>query len=334
MTQSPNEPNAQVQKQDEGTGLSALVQSRNQRSIRDDGSFNIEQRGLPFIEPSDVYQELITMPWWKFNTLVLSSYALVNTLFAIMYYLIGIQHLTNIEGSTEWERFLDAFFFSAQSLTTVGYGRVAPVGIPASGLAALESLIGLMGFALATGLIYARFSKPKARILHSKNMIMAPYQGGAALMFRIANGRRTQLVEAEVSVTLGKIRIEDGKEIRRYYPLNLERSKISLFPMAWTIVHPINDESPLYEKTQHDFVREDIEIMVYIKAFDETFSDTVHHRISYKSDDLIWGAKFVLPYEQQADGKTIHHLNKVGEFIRVELPNARKEIAKENVSKI
>jgi len=333
MTPPPKDTPAQMQKQDESTGLSALVQSRNQRSIRDDGSFNIEQRGLPFVEPSDVYQELITMPWWKFNTIVLSSYALVNTLFAVLYYVIGLQHLTNIEGTTEWERFLDAFFFSAQSLTTVGYGRVAPVGIPASTLAAFESLLGLMGFALATGLIYGRFSKPKAKILHSKNMIMAPYQGGEALMFRIANGRKTQLVEAEVSVTLGKIRVEDGKEIRRYFQLDLERSKISLFPMAWTIVHPINDKSPLFQKTQHDFVREDIEVMVYIKAFDETFSDTVHHRISYKAEDLIWGARFVLPYEQQADGKTIHHLNKVGEFIRVELAASPKEEVQEVLRK-
>ena len=312
----------QQQQSDDNTGLSARVQSRNQRSIRDDGSFNITNRGMPFIQPSDVYQELITMSWSKFTLLVITSYTMVNTFFAVIYFLIGTQHLTNIEGNTEFERFLDAFFFSAQSLTTVGYGRVAPVGIAASSVAAIESLTGLLGFALATGLLYGRFSRPTAKIVHSKNMIMAPYQNGIALMFRIANGRKTQLVEVEVSVTLGKIVSEKGIEIRRFFPLTLERNKIAMFPMAWTVVHPITEESPVYNKTQHDYEREDIELLIYIKAYDETFSDTVHHRISYKAHDLVWGAKFVINYEQLPDGSTLHHLNKVGEFERVELPVA------------
>jgi len=308
------------QQSDDNTGLSTRVQSRNQRSIRPDGSFNIVNRGLPFIQPSDVYQELITMPWLKFNMLVITAYTIVNTFFAVIYFLIGTQHLTNIEGATEWEKFLDAFFFSAQSLTTVGYGRVAPVGIPASSVAAVESLVGLLGFALATGLLYGRFSRPTAKIVHSKNMIMAPYLDGTALMFRIANGRKTQLVEVEVTVTMGKIMTENGKEIRRFFPLSLERSKIAMFPMAWTVVHPITEESPAYGKSQHDYVRDDIELLIYFKAYDETFSDTVHHRISYKAHDLVWGAKFVINYEQLPDGSTLHHLNKVGDFERVPLP--------------
>jgi inward rectifier potassium channel len=308
---------------DDNTGLSTRVQSRNQRAIREDGSFNIEHRGLPLIRLSDVYQELIRMSWIRFNALVLSVYAVINTLFAVIYYALGTEHLTNIEGTTAWEKFLDTFFFSAQSLTTVGYGRVAPVGISTSSVAAFESLVGLMGFALATGLIYGRFSRPSAKIVNSKNMIMAPYKDGTGLMFRIANGRKTQLVETEVQVTLSKIVIEDGKEIRRFFPINLERDKIAMFPMAWTVVHPINEDSPVYGKTQHDFEKEDIELLVYIKAFDETFSDVVHHRVSYKAQDLIWGAKFVINYEQLPDGGTIHYLNKVSDFDRAELPQAK-----------
>jgi inward rectifier potassium channel len=308
---------------DDNTGLSTRVQSRNQRAIREDGSFNIEHRGLPLLQLSDVYQELITMSWSKFNVLVLAVYTIINTVFALVYYSIGTEKLTNIEGTSEWEKFLDTFFFSAQSLTTVGYGRVAPVGIPASSVAAFESLIGLMGFALATGLIYGRFSRPKAKIVSSKNMIMAPYKDGIGLMFRIANGRKTQLVETEVQVTLSKILIEDGKEMRRFFPLTLEREKIAMFPMAWTVVHPIDENSPVYGKTAHDFEKEDMELLVYIKSFDETFSDVVHHRVSYKANDMIWGAKFVVNYEQMPDGGTIHYLNKVSDFERVELPQFR-----------
>jgi len=316
-------------KPDDNTGLSTRVQSRNQRSIRDDGSFNIEQRGLPLAQPSDIYQDLITMPWLKFILLMISFYAIVNTLFACIYFAIGTQYLTNIEGSTEWEKFLDAFFFSAQSLTTVGYGRVAPVGIPASAIAAVESLVGLTGFALGTGLLYGRFSRPSAKVVRSKNMIMAPYKEGVGLMLRIANGRKTQLIDVEVLVTLARIEIEDGKEIRRFYPLELERSRIAMFPMSWTIVHPITKASPLYAKTQHDFEKEDMEILVSFKAYDDTFSNIVHTRLSYKYSDLVWGAKFVMMFEQQEDGSTLHYLDKISDFDRVDLPrilNVVKEV--------
>lgn len=306
---------------DDNTGLSTRVQSRNQRSIRDDGSFNIEHKGLPFMQPSDVYQELITMPWLKFNLLVISFYTVVNTLFACIYFLIGTESLTNIVGTTKWERFLDTFFFSAQSLTTVGYGRIAPVGIAASAVAAVESLVGLLGFALATGLLYGRFSRPSAKIVRSKNMLMAPYKEGTGLMFRNANGRKTQVIDVEVTVTVAKIVMEGSKEIRRFYPLELERSKISMFPMAWTIVHPVTELSPLFGKTQHDFQREDVELLISLKAYDDTFANNVHTRIAYKYNDLIWGAKFVMMFEQREDGSTVHYLNKISEFERVQLPH-------------
>ncbi len=307
-------------KADDNTGLTTRVQSRNQRSIRDDGSFNIEHRGLPFMQPSDVYQELITMPWRKFNLLVISFYTIVNTLFAYIYYLLGTDALTNIDGHTKLEKFLDAFFFSAQSLTTVGYGRVAPIGLTSSSVAAVESLVGLLGFALATGLLYGRFSRPSAKIVRSRNMVMAPFKEVMGLMFRIANGRKTQLIDVEVIVTLSKIAVEDGKELRRFYPLELERNKIAMFPMAWTIVHPVTESSPLYGKTLSDFKTEDMEILVSIKAYDDTFANMVHTRIAYKYDDLEWGAKFVLMFEQKEDGSTIHYLNRISEFERVELP--------------
>lgn len=211
-------------------------------------------------------------------------------------------------------------FFSAQSLTTVGYGRVAPVGIPQSLVAAIESMVGLLGFALATGLLYGRFSKATAKIIHSKNILISPYQDGIGLMFRIANIRETQLVEVEVQVTISKIMTENDKEIRRFYPLELERSKISMFPLSWVIVHPINESSLLFGKTSEDLYKEDMELLVYFKAYDQTFSQNVHYRISYRAEDLVWGAKFTINFQSQADGPTLHYLDRIGEFEKVQLP--------------
>jgi inward rectifier potassium channel len=315
-----NGPGGPVVKEDNDTGLSTKVQSRNQRSIRPDGSFNIENRGARWLQPGDIYLALITMPWLKFNIIVFGTYLFINTIFALIYFAIGTEYLTNIEGITNWGKFLDTFFFSAQSLTTVGYGRVAPVGIPVSSVAAIESMVGLLGFALATGLLYGRFSKANAKIIHSRNMVIGPYQGGTGLMFRIANMRLTQLVEVEVQVTLAMITNEEGREVRRFFPLDLERNKIAMFPLSWTVVHPINENSLLFRKTKEELLREDVELMVYFKAYDETFSQNVHYRISYRAGDMVWGAKFIINFEAQADGPTIHYLNRIGDYEFVDLP--------------
>lgn len=146
-------------------------------------------------------------------------------------------------------------------------------------------------------------------------------------MFRIANSRQTQLVEVEVQVTLSKISIENGKEFRRFYPLELERSKIAMFPLSWTVVHPINENSLLWGKTLEDLLKEDLELLVYFKAYDETFSQNVHYRISYRANDLIWGAKFIINFEAQADGPTIHYLNRIGEYEMVELAEPSYSVA-------
>ncbi|MGB3077423.1 MAG: ion channel, partial [Chitinophagales bacterium] len=288
-------------KEDNDTGLSTKVQARNQRAIKNDGSFNIEYRGLNWFRPSDIYLELITMPLMKFNIIVFIAFITANSIFAFVYFLIGVQHLTAYEGHTKLDEFLHAFFFSAQSLTTVGYGRIAPVGTFISFVATFESMMGILTFALATGLLYGRFSKPNAKLVHSKNMLMSPYKEGMGLMFRIANGRKTQLAEVEVQVTLSKIIVEKGKDVRRFYPLDLERSKVGMFPLSWTVVHPVTPDSLLFGHTKEMMEDEDVELMVFFKAYDETFSQNVHYRISYRASDLIWGAKFIINFESQQD---------------------------------
>lgn len=290
------------------------------RLLKPDGTFNVEVRGLPWFRPSEIYQNLIQMSWMKFNLIVVAAYIVLNSIFALIYFLIGTEHLTNTIAGNAWHRFLDAFFFSSQSLTTVGYGRVAPHSTLASAVAAFESLVGLMSFALATGLLYGRFSRPNAKLIHSRNVIIAPYKGGKALMFRIANQRKSQLVSVEVKVTYKRNAMEDGKEVRHFFPLHIENAHMNMFPLTWTVIHPINHDSPLYGKKAEDFDKEDFELLVYFSGYDETFSNSVHARVSYKFTELIYGAKFLPNFFEEIGKPTLHDLTKISDCGPAELP--------------
>jgi inward rectifier potassium channel len=218
--------------------------------------------------------------------------------------LVGIDHLGGITGKTVFGQFLDAFFFSGQTITTVGYGAIHPIGFWASIVSLIESMSGLLGFALATGLLYGRFSRPNAKIMYSKNAVIAPYRGITAFEFRIANARKNQLIEVDTLVMLSMRLTENGQTVRRYFELPLERKQINFFPLPWTIVHPINEDSPMYGINFDELKESGAEFMILIKAFDDTFSQSVHSRSSYSIDELIWGAKFKNIYVESSKGIT------------------------------
>jgi inward rectifier potassium channel len=252
--------------------------------------------------------------------LVFGFYILINVLFALVYLGIGIENLNGIKlGNSTFHQFMDAFFFSAQTISTVGYGHISPSGLPASSVAAFESLVGLLSFALATGLLYGRFSRPSAKIRFSKNIIVAPYHDIMALMFRLANFRSNQLIELEVHVMLTYNAIVEGKAIRQFVPLELERSNISLLTLSWTVVHPITDDSPL--KTMNlEFLRQnEAEFIVMLKAFDDSFSQTVHSRTSYTDEEVIWGARFLPAFSRDETGINVLALNKIDALEAIEL---------------
>jgi inward rectifier potassium channel len=297
-------------------GFGTKVYSQNRRFINPDGSFNVKREGLPYFSTLNFYHTLISMSWLRFIILILITYLLANIVFAIVYLLVGIENLTNIDGTTPFHKFMEAFFFSAQTITTVGYGRVAPISIPAGAVAAIESMIGLLGFALATGLLYGRFSRPVAKIIFSKNAILAPYRDGKGLMFRVANERKSQLIESEVQVTLTML--DESKQKVLFETLNLERSKINYLALSWTIVHPIDDSSPLKNLTQKDIEERDVEILILLKAFDETFSQTVYARSSYKYNEIEWGAKFA-SIIKGSDDKTTLQLDKINDFVKADI---------------
>ena len=295
-------------------------QAVNQRVINRDGSVNVKRTGLPFFRTSDNYHRLITMNWGKFWLLVLGCYILTNVLFALIYVTIGIENLNGADGHTPFEHFMDAFFFSAQTISTVGYGHISPRGMLTNSVAAIESMIGLLAFALATGLLYGRFSRPYARIIYSDDMIVAPYRGGRGLMFRIANYRRNTLVDLAVEVIFSYNNEADGKQVRQFFPLELERSRVSLLTLTWTIVHPLDDKSPLRDITPEDLKNTKASFAILMSAYDDTFAQTVRSRTSYEYHEVKWGRKFIPAFQNDKDGRVIIDLSTVSNHQEVELP--------------
>jgi inward rectifier potassium channel len=300
-------------------GLGTKVSNQGQRMINRDGSFNVERQGLPFFQSLSVFHTLIRTTWFKFNLLLVGSFLVVNGFFAILYLAIGFEHLVGATADGLFHRFTEAFFFSTQTFTTVGYGRISPEGFLANTVATFESMAGWLYFAMAAGLFYGRFSRPHARIIFSRNAIIAPYRGGTAFEFRIANERSNQLIEVEAQVLLARREYQNGQMKRRFYPLTLERTQVTFFPLTWTVVHPIDESSPLFGVTKESLTDSDAEFLILLKAFDDTFSQTVHARSSYKHDEVVVGAKFDTIYGMDESGRTTIELHKIHDIEHAEL---------------
>jgi inward rectifier potassium channel len=301
-----------MQRQTIDPGLGEKYFQKTKRIINNDGSFNVTKIGAGFYY-RDIYQYLINISWTKFFLIVLSVYISLNFLFAFLYYFIGVEDIAGI-ASNSLNNFLDAFFFSAQTLTTVGYGGMSPKGLLINIISAFEAMSGLMCFALITGLLYGRFSRPSARILFSKNAVIAPYRGITSLQFRIANQRHNTLMEIEAKVLLVLIEKNGDQYNRKYFDLKLERNSVYFFPLTWTIVHPIDEESPFYGKSETEIKLFEPEILILIKGFDDTFSQVVHSRYSYTGDEIIWNAKFIRAFNNEENGDIIFKIEDIHKF--------------------
>jgi inward rectifier potassium channel len=296
---------------------------KNQPLINKDGSPNVKRKGLSFFNTADNYHKLITMSWIKFWGLVLSVYLVINMLFSLIYVSIGPDSLFGHHIDGELNRFWEAFFFSAQTISTVGYGHISPRGMAANSIAAFESMMGLLTFALATGLLYGRFSRPYAKIIYSKNIIVAPYNDNCrGLMFRLANERMNILVDLSIEVVFSYNEDVDGKLVRRFFPLELERKLVSILTLNWTVVHPLNENSPLKGMTLADLKKSEAGFAILLRSFDDAFSQTVHSRTAYISDEIVWGAKFRPVFDRDADGRIILDLGKINHYDLVDLPDS------------
>lgn len=295
-------------------GLTQKYSRAIRRTINKDGGFNVIRRGTSWRDVHP-YLYLIHASWGMFLFITLGSFFLVNLLFALVYFAIGPEHLHGADAPYLYERFLNAFFFSAQTLTTVGYGGIYPLGIPANMIASVESFCGLMSFAVATGLLVGRVSRPSARIGFSDSMLIAPYQDQTALMFRIANRRSNALLELNAQVLMMTVEEHGGQLERRFVQLKLERPSVLFFPLTWTVVHPIDQQSPLYGKTAEDLNALQVEFLILIKAIDDTFGQTVYQRFSYRHDELVWNAKYAPAFDVTNEGNLELRVDRLSELV-------------------
>jgi inward rectifier potassium channel len=289
---------------DLGFGSKVAGESR-QRFLNRDGTFNVRRTGIRKFSTLNLYHFLMTMSWKKFLLLVLLLYFLSNVFFGLLYTMLGTSALVDISNEPMMNMFLRGFFFSVQTFATIGYGTIHPVGVVPNLLVTIESYYSLLANALITGLVFARFSRPTAKIIFSDGAVVAPYRGITGFMFRVANSRNNQLIEVKAQVSFSRFVEKDGKRERKFDMLELEREKVSFFPLSWTIVHPIDDSSPMFEMAQADLEAAEAEILILLSAMDETFAQMVHTRSSYKPDEIKVGYKFVSIYNETGPNEAL-----------------------------
>lgn len=313
----------------EDFGFGKKIARNTSRMIRSDGSFQVERVGNRW-QSFNLYHWLVSLKWSHFWFVVLCFYIGVNVLFTTCYVLIGDENLTgNPAQFSILPHVSHAFFFSIQTFTTVGYGGVVPVGFLTNMVAGIEALAGILAAALMSGLFFSRFSRAKSSIAFSQNAVIAPYEDATAVMFRLANSRNTNLSDVRAQVIISYIDkvseegVEKGVEKRAYDPFALERSSIQMFPLNWTIVHKIDEKSPLFGKKVADLEVMDVEILISISAYDDTFAQTVHTRHSYKWHEIRCGYKFAPMYSTNEAGVVILELDKINSMTAVETVQLR-----------
>ncbi len=302
-------------------GLTQTYTGVLNRVVNKDGEFNIRRADVRWTDVNP-YTYMISVPWPLFTVVVVIVFFLVNIAFAWLYSSVAAGHIKGAESKDALMQFLNLFFFSTHTLTTVGYGNMYPEGLIANAIAAVEALLGLMGFAIATGLLFGRFSRPTSRFGFSETMALAPYKDGTSLQFRIVNRRSNNLIEVEARVVLMTVEITNGRPARKYAQLGLERSQVLFLPLTWTVVHPIDSESPLWGKTRQDLETMQAEVVIMMRGFDETFGQIVYARYSYRYDEILWGVKFAAAFDVDRAGDLLLWVDRVGLTEPAPLPEA------------
>ncbi len=294
-------------------GLGTSYQKTVTRILNEDGTFNIERVGT-MTGYRDFYKYLVDLSTWKFAGFLSLSFLILNAIFASFYWLIGVQHLSGVQ--PEQHPFVASLFFSAQTFTTVGYGAIAPRGNLTSIVASIEAFVGLIAFAIATGLIYGRFSKPSAKISFTHNVIITPYKEGNAVMFKLVNLRNSVMLNTRVTVMLSMIHQDEQHTsyIRNYYSLPIETDFVRFFPLTWTIVHPLNESSPFHNLSLDEIQAKEAEILILVEGFDETFSQMVIQKHSYAQHQWLENVKFKRNFAANDSGKIVLNIRELNEL--------------------
>jgi inward rectifier potassium channel len=299
-------------------GIGEKFNARSGRVMNRDGTFNVRRSGFD-IRRLHLFQYLIRISWMHFFLLLLAGFAIINLLFAFIYLSMGNTGLRTSGDMEAISPFWQCFFFSLHTLTTVGYGNFYPYGYASNAVAGIEAMLGLLGFAVATGMVYGRFSRPTAKMAYSKNALIVPYKGINALMFRMANMRAGLLMEIHADISLTYVEKVGDQFMRRYYGLHLERNDIIYLTLTWTLVHLIDEDSPFYGKSVGELEDMQLEILVKIKGYDEGFGEHIHSRYSYLFEDIVWGAKFVPAFHVDEKGMAVLDYEKISRYDEVEL---------------
>ena len=294
-------------------GIGTKFNKRTLPIINKDGSYNVlkigSQKGF-----RDVFKYMQEISWVKFFIILFLGYLVMNLIFTVLYALCGYDCISGIDPE-KGNYFFQTFFFSVQTFTTVGYGAMSPHGLSAQIISTIEAFVGFLSFSLATGLAYGRFSKPNSKIIFSDNILFSKYKEGYGIKVRLANERDNVLLDvtAKMILTLDN-ELENGQISKSYYNLPLEINHVELLPYTWTLVHPVDEESPLWEKSKDEIMKANPDFLILIKGFDETFSQHVHTKSSYMVEDMLWYKRFVKIYSPNENGMIQFDINDINKM--------------------
>ena len=281
-----------------------------------EGSIIARRIGVNHLHQSEIYHELITMRWSMFFVWLGLAFLFVAFLFALAYSFSDVKNMKGLSTGESIEQFFQVFLYSAQTLSTLGGVGITPVGFINNIIFTAESVVALLGAAVITGLLYVRFSRPSARMVFSDNALIAPFKTGKALMMRIGNAKKNELLEVFAQVIY--VNYKDSTIRKEYTELSLERQRIPFLPITWTIVHPIDEKSPLFNMNESNVHEKEFDIMVTLMGLDRVTGQNVFSAHTYTDLDVVWDARFKACSEVDDDGVTLVYLNKIGDFEKVE----------------
>lgn len=295
-------------------GIGTKFDENVRRIINADGTYNILRKGSRS-GIRDIFKYLVEISWSKFFLILFSSYLILNFVFTLIYMGCGFENIAGIDPA-EGPVLFQAFFFSIQTFTTVGYGTLAPLGVATQSVAAIEAFVGFMSFSLATGLLWGRFARPQARMSFADNFVYSKYEDGYSFKFKLTNLRDVVLqdVEAKVIVMFNK-KNEQGETTRQYYNLPLTMNRIEIMALTWTLVHKIDETSPFWNKSKEEISAQNPEFLMLVNGFDEIYSERTRSRKSYVASDIIWNKNFATIFKSRQDGLIEFDVRDINEVI-------------------